>query len=203
MILHIHPENPSVRKIEMAAQILREGGVIIMPTDSVYVFAADMMNKQAMDRLCRLRRLDPARAMLSIVCRDLSQASAYTTQIDNETFRMMRRVLPGPYTFILRSNNEVPRIFRNRKKTIGIRIPDNSIARALVEALGNPLAVASLKTDDDIVEYVTDPVEIAAQWEKQVDAIIDGGIGSLEPTTIVDCTGAEPEIVREGAGTEL
>ncbi len=203
MILHIHPDNPSARKIEMAAQILREGGVIIMPTDSVYAFAADMMNKQAMDRLCRLRRLDPERAMLSIVCRDLSQASAYTTQIDNETFRMMRRVLPGPYTFILRSNNEVPRIFRNRKKTIGIRIPNNPIARALVEALGNPLAVASLKTDDDIVEYVTDPVEIAAQWEKQVDAIIAGGMGSLEPTTIVDCTGAEPEIIREGAGTEL
>ncbi len=203
MILRIHPENPSERKIEMAAELLRQGEVLIIPTDSVYAFAADMMNKRAMDRLCALRRLDPARAMLSIVCKDLSQAAEWTTQIDNETFRMMRSALPGPYTFILNSNNKVPRIFRNRKKTIGIRIPDNAIARALVEALGNPLAVASLKSEDEIVEYVTDPQEIAAQWERQVAALIDGGLGSLEPTTIVDCTRGAPQIIREGAGKAL
>ncbi len=200
MILHMYPAHPSERKVDRAAQILRQGGVLIVPTDSVYAFAADMMNTSAVDKLCRLRRLDPRKAMLSIICAHLSQASQWTTQIDNATFRLMRQSLPGPYTFILKSNNEVPKVFRNRKKTIGIRIPDNPIALALVRALGNPIAVASLKTDDEIVEYITDPQEIAMRWEKQIDAIIDGGIGSHEPTTVVDCTGHEPVLLRQGAG---
>jgi tRNA threonylcarbamoyl adenosine modification protein (Sua5/YciO/YrdC/YwlC family) len=200
MLLNINPDNPEGRKIGQAVKIMEEGGVIIYPTDTVYAFGCDMLNAKAVDRICRLRELDPAKANLSIVCRDISAVSEFTQQIDNYIFRLMKRNLPGPFTFILPSNNQVPKLFKNRKRTIGIRISSNPITMALVEALGRPMLTASLKIDDEVLEYLTDPLDIHDQYQKLVDVVIDGGPGSTRPSTVVDCTGPEPLVLRQGAG---
>lgn len=200
MLLRINPDNPEGRKIRQAVDILEGGGVIIYPTDTVYAFACDMMNARAGDRICRLRGLDPLKARLSIICEDISQASEYTQQIDNQIFRAMKKHLPGPFTFVLNSSNQVPKLFRNRKRTIGVRVPANKIAMALVSELGHPMLTASLKSADEILEYFTDPIDIYDDYKKLVDLVIDGGIGGNRASTIVDCTGPEPLVTRQGAG---
>ncbi len=200
MILTIHPQNPDQRKIAQVTETLRKHGVVIYPTDTVYAIGCDMMSKEAVERLCRIRHLDPQKAMLTLICKDLSQVAEYAAQIDTPVFKLMRRNLPGPFTFILPAGSKTPKLFINRKKTIGVRIPDNAILMAIVEELGHPILTASLKTNDDVVEYFTDPEDLHDQYENLVDAVIDGGLGGIVPSTLVDCTGQEPELIREGAG---
>ncbi|MCB0595646.1 MAG: threonylcarbamoyl-AMP synthase [Lewinellaceae bacterium] len=200
MLLKINPENPERRKILHAVETLESGGVIIYPTDTVYALGCDINDSKAVDRICKLRGLDPHKAHLSLICLDISQVSEYSQQIDNQIFRLMKKHLPGPFTFVINSNNQVPKMFKNRKRTIGIRIPDNNICMALVEELGHPILTASLKSDDEILEYFTDPIDIYEDYKKLVDLVIDGGMGGNVPSTVVDCTGAEPLLLRQGTG---
>ncbi|MCB0546590.1 MAG: threonylcarbamoyl-AMP synthase [Phaeodactylibacter sp.] len=200
MFLKINPDNPEGRKINQAVEMLENGGVIIYPTDTVYAFGCDINDHKAVDKICKLRRLDPAKAHLSLICKDISQVSDYAQQIDNQVFRLMRKHLPGPFTFVLNSNNQVPKMFKNRKRTIGVRIPDNNICMAIVQELGHPILTASLKSDDEILEYFTDPIDIYEDYKKLVDLVIEGGIGGNVPSTVVDCTGTEPVILRQGTG---
>ena len=199
MIYKIHPSNPQKRKIQAVSKILQEGGIVIYPTDSVYGLGCDFSNTDAVDKICKLRGLDPVKANLTFICKDISRVSEYTAQMNNETFRLMKRNLPGPFTFILRSNNAVPKMFKNKKRTVGVRIPSNSIAIDMVHALGRPILSTSLKADEEITEYFTDPQLIEEKFGNQVDAVIDGGIGNLAPSTVVDCTGDEPLLIRSGS----
>ncbi len=200
MLLTIHPQNPDQRKIAQAVALLREGGVLIYPTDTVYAIGCDIASKEAVERVCRIRKLDPGKAMLTMMCRDISQVAEYAAQIDTPVFKLLRRNLPGPFTFILPAGSKTPKLFINRKKTIGIRIPDNPIVQALLEELGRPILTASLKSEDDVLEYYTDPEVLNEDFHKLVDAVIDGGTGGHEPSTLVDCTGPEPEVIRQGIG---
>jgi tRNA threonylcarbamoyl adenosine modification protein (Sua5/YciO/YrdC/YwlC family) len=200
MLLRINAENPEGRKINQIIDILKQGGIIIYPTDTVYGLGCDIFNQKAVERICRLRRLDPKKANLSFICNDIAQISKYANQIDNETFRLIKRNVPGPFTFILKSNNEVPKLFKNKKRTIGVRVPDNMIVQTLVQKLGHPILSASLKSDDEVLEYFTDPIDIYDDFKKLVDAVIDGGIGGNVPSTVVDCTDVDFTILREGAG---
>ena len=200
MLLSINPENPEGRKVNQVLQMLEKGGVMIYPTDTVYGLACDILQAKAVERLCRLRGLKPQKANLSLVCGDIQQIAQYTHQIDNSVFRLLKRHLPGPFTFILKGSNKLPKLLRNRRKTIGVRVPDNKITQAVVETLGRPLLSISLKSDDEITEYFTDPWEIHQDYEKLVDLVIDGGVGKNIPSTVVDCTGNMPEIIRQGLG---
>jgi tRNA threonylcarbamoyl adenosine modification protein (Sua5/YciO/YrdC/YwlC family) len=200
MFVEINPNNINERLLKQAVQILEDGGVIIYPTDTIYGIGCDITNHKAVERVCRIRRLDPERAMLAMICLDMSQASNYVAQLDNSTFRLMKKYLPGAYTFILKANNDVPKMFKNRKKTVGIRIPDNKITLKIVEMLGRPILTTSLKSDDEILEYFTDPYDIYQDFENLVDMVIDGGNGGNVPSTLVDCTGDYPEVIRIGAG---
>lgn len=199
MFLEINPDNPQGRKISQVVETLKQGGVIIYPTDTVYAIGCDIYDHKAVEKICRLRGLNPVKARLSFICSDISQISEYAHQIDNETFKLLKRNLPGPFTFVLKSNNKVPKMFKNRKRTIGVRIPDNNIIQAITEELGRPILTTSLKSDDEILEYFTDAYDIYQDFEKQVDIVIDGGPGRNVPSTVVDCTGDTPEILREGA----
>ncbi len=198
MIVNINKDNPEYRKLKMVVDCLKNDGLIIYPTDTIYGLGCDISNKKAVERLCQLRGINPAKTNLSFVCNDLSHLSEYAAQIDNSTFKMMKRVLPGPYTFILNASKKVPKLFKNNKKTVGIRVPANKIAQAIVKELGRPILSISLKTDEK--EYLVDPTIIHDQYKKRVDLVIDGGIGNVEPSTVVNCTGLEPVLVREGAG---
>ena len=200
MLLKINPENPEGRKIQQVVETLEKGGIIIYPTDTVYGLGCDISNNEAVTRICRIRGLEPEKAMLSFICKDISQISQYTMPIDNVVFRLMKKNLPGAFTFVLPSNNQVPKMFRNRKRTIGVRVPDHNIPLSIVEALGRPILTTSLKSDDEVLEYFTDPENIYKDFKKIVDIVIDGGICGNNPSTIVDCTGALPEIIRKGAG---
>ena len=200
MYISIHPDNPEERKIDQVVKILQSGGVIIYPTDTVYGIGCDIRQQEAIEKVCRIRGLEPEKAALSIMCKDISQIADYTQQIDTPYFKLLKKHLPGPFTFILNSNNTVPKMFKNKKRTIGIRIPENKIVLALIEALGAPILTTSLKSDDEILEYFTDPSEIYEDFELQVDIVIDGGIGKNVPSTIVDLTNNEPVVIRAGAG---
>jgi tRNA threonylcarbamoyl adenosine modification protein (Sua5/YciO/YrdC/YwlC family) len=202
MFIEIHPTTPEHRKIKQVADLLKAGNTVIYPTDTVYGLGCDIFNHEAVDKICRIKRLDPEKAMLTLVCKDISQVAEYAWQIENEVFRVMRRNLPGPFTFILRSANTVPKLFKNRKRTIGIRIPNNKIAIALVEELGRPLLSTSLKldTDDDFDQYLTDPYDLREHYQNSADIIIDGGMGGNEPSTLVDCANDGIEIIRQGIG---
>jgi len=200
MLLKINPDNPEGRKIQQVVETLRKGGIIIYPTDTVYGLGCDINNNDAVEKICRLRGLEPEKARLSFICKDISQISDYTLPLDNQIFRLMRRNLPGPFTFVLKSNNTVPKMFKNRKRTVGVRIPNHNIPLAIVAELGHPILTLSLKSDDEVLEYFTDPLDIFDDFHKLVDIVIDGGICSNVPSTVVDCTGTEPEIIREGAG---
>lgn len=200
MLLDINAQNPQTRLITKLVQILEEGGVIIYPTDTVYGIGCDITNKKAVERVAQIRGLDPGKALFSFICEDISQVSEYAAQISNDVFRVMKHNLPGPFTFILKANNKTPKILKNRKETIGVRVPDNNIIMALVKELGRPILTASLKNDDEILEYYIDAESIYADFGKIVDAVIDGGPGHNVPSTIIDCTGSEPLLQREGAG---
>ncbi|MEL7119823.1 MAG: L-threonylcarbamoyladenylate synthase [Bacteroidota bacterium] len=199
MLLNINSEHPEGRKIKQVVDVLNEGGIIIYPTDTVYGIGCDIFNQKAVERVCKLRGLDPVKARLSFICKDISQISEYAAPIDNTIFRMMKRNIPGPFTFVLKSNNKVPKLFKNKKRTIGVRIPDHNVPISIVEALGRPLLTTSLKADDDIIEYLTDPIDIHDEYKKLVDLVIDSGVGGNEPSTVIDCTDTIPEVIRMGA----
>lgn len=201
MIIRLYEENPNPREIGKIADILRDGGVIIYPTDTVYAIGCDALNVRAVEEVCRIKGINPTKAQLSIICYDLSDISEYA-KVDNNTFKLMKRNLPGPFTFILNITSSLPKLYKNRK-TVGIRVPDNNIIRELVRELGNPIMTTSVKDDDGVKEYTTDPELIYEKYEKQVNLVIDGGYGGIEGSTVVDCTGGEIEIVRQGKGELL
>lgn len=202
-LLKIHPDNPSAHKISKVVEILRAGGLIIFPTDTVYALACAVDQRKAYENLCRIKDIQPAKARFSLIFDDLSQASKYLSQLDTPTFRILKRNLPGPFTFVLPSGNDFPVHMKNKRKTIGVRIPDHNVSLAIVRALGLPLVTASLKQDDDIVEYYLDPEDIYNDFRNRVEMVIDSGAGKFTPSTIVNLTGETPEILRQGQGELL
>lgn len=198
MLIHIHPDNPQDRLIKQVATILKNGGIIIYPTDTIYGLGCDIYQHKAIERICQIKQVQPQKANLSFVCYDLSDLSQYAKQQNTPVYRMLKQYLPGPYTFILEASKDVPKILKTKRDTIGIRIPDNNIARAIVKELGNPILSASLP--GEYVEEYTDPDIIHDNFEKQVDVVIDGGIGGMIPSTIIDVTSGEPQVTRLGAG---
>ena len=198
MLIHIHPDNPQPRLIRQVVDVLKGGGVIAYPTDTIYGLGCDIFQQKAVERICRLKGVDPQKAQLSFVCYDLSDLSHYARQLETSTYRMLKQFLPGPYTFILGASKQVPKILKSKRDTVGIRIPDNNIARSIVQELGNPILSASLP--GELVEDYTDPEIIQDRFGKTVDLVIDGGIGGMVPSTIIDVTTGEPELIRQGAG---
>lgn len=201
MLLHIHPDNPQQRNIQTVIDTLKEGGIIIYPTDTIYGLGCDIYNAKAIERIARIKNLDPKKANFSFVCSDLSHLSDYAKSISTPVFRVLKNVLPGPYTFILPASKEVPKLLKSKKDTVGIRIPDHNITQEIVKQLGHPIMSVSLPMSEDVdVEYYSDPEIIYEVFGNLVDMVIDGGIGGIIPSTIIDCTGGAPELVREGAG---
>ena len=200
MLIKIYPENPNPKAIEQIVEVLKKGGVIIYPTDTVYGMGCDITNQKAIERICKLRGIKPEKANFSFICSDLRHISDYIKPIDNTVFRVLKKALPGPFTFIFNANNNVPKLLSSNKKTVGIRVPDNAIAREIVLQLGNPILSTSIHDDDEVIEYSTDPELIHEKYEDKVDLIVDGGYGDNEPSTVVDCTSGEFEIIRQGKG---
>ncbi|MFN5170502.1 MAG: L-threonylcarbamoyladenylate synthase [Cyclobacteriaceae bacterium] len=199
-LLKIHPVTPEPRKVSRAAEVLASGGIIVYPTDTVYGIGCDLLNKRAVERLCRILDIRPHKLDLSFICSDLSNIATYVRRIDTPVFKVLKKALPGPYTFIFESSSEVPRILDINKKTVGIRIPDHPIPREIVRLLQRPLITSSVKDDDHIKEYTTDPEEIFEDFKHLVDMVIDGGPGGNVPSTVVDFTSGEGIITRQGLG---
>ena len=200
MLIKMYNENPNPGQIRKICDLLIDGGIIIYPTDTVYGIGCDIYNQKAIERIARLKGIKPEKARFSFIVPDLSHLSAYTRFVDNSVFKLMKANLPGPYTFILHANSKVPHILKSKKKTIGIRIPDNNIILEIVKELGHPILTTSIHDEDEIIEYTTDPELIHENFKEKVDLVIDGGYGGNIPSTIIDCTGSEPIILREGAG---
>jgi tRNA threonylcarbamoyl adenosine modification protein (Sua5/YciO/YrdC/YwlC family) len=200
MLIKIYPDNPNEKVIQQVVDVLKKGGIIIYPTDTVYGMGCDISNSKAIDKICKIRGIKPEKANFSFICYDLSHISDFTRQIDNETYRVIKKALPGPFTFIFNANKNVPKLLSSNKKTVGIRVPDNAIAREIVKMLGNPIISTSIHDDDEIIEYSTDPELIHEKYEDVVDLVIDGGYGDNEPSTIVDCSEGNFEIIRQGKG---
>lgn len=199
--LKVHPQTPEQRKIEKAVEVLRDGGVIIYPTDTVYGIGCDIYNKDAVERVARIKGVDSSKNNFSFICNDLSHISEYVRNIPTPLFKVMKKTLPGPYTYILRSSSKVPKVIDSKKKTVGIRVPDHPIPRMIVESLGNPIITTSIHDEDEVIEYSTDPELIYEKFSKLVDIIIDGGPGNNIASTVVDCTDEnETKIVRVGMG---
>lgn len=198
MLLHIHPKDPQPRLIKQVVECLQKGGIIIYPTDTIYGLGCDIFQPKAIERIARIKKIEPQKAQLSFVCSDLSHLSEYAKQIQTSTYRLLKEYLPGPYTFILPASKLVPKILQSKKDTIGLRIPDNAIAMAIVKELGRPILSASLP--GEMVEDYTDPEVMYENFSKLVDFVIDGGPGGTIPSTIIDCTGDEPVVTREGLG---
>ncbi len=198
-LIRLYEENPNPKQINQAVEVLKKGGIIIYPTDTVYGLGCDITNNAAMERVARLKNINLEKANLSFICYDLSNLSDYTRQIDTPTYKILKRALPGPFTFILEGNNNLPKVFK-RKKTVGIRIPDNNIIREIIRQLGNPIVSTSIYDEDELIEYTTDPELIFEKWKDLVDVVIDGGFGGNIPSTIIDLTKDEPEVVRVGKG---
>lgn len=198
MLIHIHPVNPQQRLIQQVAQTLKHGGIIIYPTDTLYGLGCDIFQHKAIERICRIKNVQPQKANLSFVCYDLSDLSNYAKQLQTPVYRTLKQYLPGPYTFILEASKQVPKLLKTKKDTVGIRVPDNTIARCIVKELGNPILSASLP--GEYVEEYTDPEIINEKFGNLVDMVIDGGIGGIVPSTIIDFTKDQPELIREGAG---
>ena len=198
MLIKIHPEDPQPRLIKQVAECLKDGGVIIYPTDTIYGLGCDIVQQKAIERICLIKNISPQKAQLSFICRDLSHLSDYTKSIDTPLYRMLKNYLPGPYTFILPASKMVPKILQSKKSTIGLRIPDNVICQHILEAMGNPILSTSLP--GEMVEDNTDPEIIYEKFENLVDFVIDGGIGGMIPSTIVDCTSDDWNIIRQGQG---
>lgn len=198
-LIKVHPENPHERAIDQIVEVLKDGGLIIYPSDTVYGLGCDITNMKAMERLAKLKGVKLDKSQFSFVCNDLSHLSQYTKPISNINFKLLRRALPGPFTFVLEASNNLPNSYKNRK-TVGIRVPDHLIPQMIVSKLGNPIASTSIKDDDEIIEYTTDPELIAEKFDKLVDLVIDSGMGDNHASTIVDITGDEVEVLREGKG---
>lgn len=199
MYIKLFEDNPNERDILKIAGVLKDGGVIIYPTDTIYAIGCDIYNTKAVQRVCQLKGIKPEKASFSMICRDLSNIAAYA-KVNNEVFKVMKRNLPGPFTFVLPATSKLPNILMNRRKTIGIRVPDNYIVKAIVDELGNPLLTTSVKAEDDVVEYITDPELIYERYEKLVDLVVDGGYGQNIASTVVDCSGDGLEVIRLGKG---
>ncbi len=199
-LIKIYPENPNPKAVKRVVDILRNGGLAIYPTDTVYGLGCDITNTKALERIARIKGVKLTKANFSFICADLSNLSDYVRQIDTPTFKILKRALPGPYTFILPGNNSLPKDFK-KKKTVGIRVPDNAIAKALVEGLGNPIVSTSIRDEDELLEYTTDPELIFEKWENLVDVVVDGGYGDNIASTVIDLSRGEPEVVREGKGS--
>jgi tRNA threonylcarbamoyl adenosine modification protein (Sua5/YciO/YrdC/YwlC family) len=200
MLITVHPKDPEPRKIRIIVDKLNAGGVVICPTDTVYAFVCSAHQPRAIEQVARLKGVKPQKADLSLICNDLSQLSTYARSVDTSSFRIMKHALPGPYTFILQASGEIPKLFKNNKRTVGIRVPDHAIPRALVAELGHALVVASVHDPDKVVDYTTDPERIDEHIGYQVDAVIDGGIGGLEGSTVIDLSQGQPELLRLGKG---
>lgn len=200
LLLKIYNENPHPRQIEKVVNILRNGGLVIYPTDTVYGLGCDITHTKAMEKLANIKGVKLEKSNFSFICNDLSHLSDYTKQISTPTYKILKRALPGPYTFILPSSNALPKVFK-KKKTVGIRVPDNNIARQMVAALGNPVASTSIRDDDDVLEYTTNPELIFEKWQHLVDVVIDGGYGDNHASTIINLTQEIPEVLREGKGS--
>lgn len=199
-LLKIYDENPSQKHINKVVEVLRNGGLIIYPTDTVYGLGCDITNTSALEKIAQIKGVKLEKANFSFICEDLSNLSDYVKQIDSATFKILKRNLPGPYTFILPGNNNLPNVFK-KKKTVGIRVPDNAICKSIVATLGNPIVSTSIYDEDEVIEYTTDPELIKEKWGHLVDLVIDGGYGDNIPSTIIDLTNTEPEVIREGKGS--
>lgn len=199
-LIRIYEENPSPKLINQVVQSLRNGGLVIYPTDTVYGLGCDITNTSALEKIAQIKGVKLDKANFSFICEDLSNLSDYVKQIDTATFKVLKRTLPGPYTYILPGNNNLPNVFK-KKKTVGIRVPDNNICRALVAALGNPIVSTSIRDEDEVLEYTTDPELIKEKWDNLVDIVIDGGYGDNIPSTVIDLTTVQPEVIREGKGS--
>ncbi len=200
MYLKIYEENPNPKDIRAVVEELRKGAVVIYPTDTIYGIGCDIKNAKAVEKVARIKNINLKKDHLSFICHDLSHISEYVKSIDNATFKIMKKNLPGPFTFILNANTNVPKIFKNNKKTVGIRVPDNNIIRDLTKELGHPILSTSVLDDDEVIEYTTDPELIYEKFQNQVDIVIDGGYGNNIPSTVVDCTQGDFDILREGKG---
>lgn len=202
MLLRLNYDNPHPKDIQFIIDCLKNDGIIIYPTDTVYSIGCDITKPKAIEKLCRLKNIKPEKANFSFVCSDLSQLANYAKPISNSLFRVMKKALPGPYTFILEANNNVPKLLKQNKKTVGIRVPDNTICKTIITELGNPIITTSLHNqDDEIMEYFVDPEIIHQEYEKKVDIVIDGGFGNLYASTVLDCSEDEIVIIREGLGS--
>ena len=199
-LIEINPDNPQASRIEDIVKLLRKGGIKIYPTDTVYGMGCDITQPRAIEKICRIKGVKTEKANLSLICSDLSHLYDYCKQIDNSIFKVMKKALPGPFTFILKASSNVPRLISPKKKTVGIRIPDHNIPLEIVRALGNPIITTSIKDEDDVIEYTTDPTLIFEKYKKLVDVVIDGGYGKNEASTVLDCTSGEIEILRQGQG---
>lgn len=200
MLIRIYEENPNEKAIQQAVDVLKKGGLIIYPTDTVYGLGCDITNQKAIEKVCRIRGIKPDKANFSFICYDLSHIADFIKPIDTAVFRVIKKALPGPFTFIFNANNNVPKLLSSNKKTVGIRVPDNNIARCIVEKLGNPIISTSIHDEDEIIEYSTDPELIHEKFEDHVDLVIDGGYGENVPSTVIDCTEGGFEIIRQGKG---
>lgn len=198
MLLQLHPVNPQPRNIRTIIECLMDGGVIVYPTDTIYGLGCDIFQQKAIEKICQIKQVDPAKAQLSFICYDLSDMSNYTKSISTPLYRMLKTYLPGPYTFILPASKQVPRILKSKKDTIGLRVPDNTIARSLIKELGHPVLSSSLPGDQ--IEEYTDPEIIYEKFRNRVDIVVDGGIGGMIPSTVIDCTSDEPTLIRKGLG---
>lgn len=199
-LLKIHPENPDQRKIDQVVEVLRNGGIVIYPTDTIYGIGCDIFNQRAVERVCQIKGVKVDKTQLSFICEDISHISEYVRNISTPVFKVMKKSLPGPFTFLLHSSSKVPRIINAKKKTVGIRVPDHNIPHMLVKQLGNPIITTSVHDEDEVLEYTTDPELIYEKYHKLVDIVIDGGYGNNIPSTVIDCTGDMMEVVRQGAG---
>jgi tRNA threonylcarbamoyl adenosine modification protein (Sua5/YciO/YrdC/YwlC family) len=202
MLIKIYPENPNKREMQQVVDVLQKGGIIIFPTDTIYALGCKASNTNGLEQVCRIMGKKPEKANLSLLCKDLSHITDYTTPIDNTVFRLMKRCLPGPYTFVLNASNQIPKIFKQQsKKTVGIRIPDNNIVLELINMLGEPLISSSIHSEDEIEEYITDPELIYEKYEKHIESMIDGGFGGNIGSTVIDCSGDDIVLIREGKGS--
>jgi len=199
-LIKLYEENPNPKEIAKIVAVLKAGGLVIYPSDTVYALGCDIMNKNALEKVAQIKGVKLEKANFSFVCEDLSNLSDYVRQIDNTTFKILKRCLPGPYTFVLPGNNQLPSVFK-KKKEVGIRVPDNAITQAIVSALGNPIISTSIKDEDEVLEYTTDPELILEKWDNLVDLVVDGGYGGNIPSTVIDLTGDEPLLIREGKGS--
>jgi tRNA threonylcarbamoyl adenosine modification protein (Sua5/YciO/YrdC/YwlC family) len=198
MLIRIHPENPQARQLTMVKACLDDGGIIAYPTDTIYGLGCSILHHEAVEKICAIKKVDPEKAQLSFICADLSDLSAYAKSIDNALYRILKKTLPGPFTFILPASKQVPKILQSKKKTIGLRIPNNKIALSIIETLGHPILSASFPGEN--VEDYTDPEIIYENWSNQIDMVVDGGIGGMVPSTVIDCTTDEYVLLRQGLG---